>query len=149
MKILKSLAIASIASLMSIAAANAGSFDAYSMVDQKSKRLVLVVSFAGDGSVTDAQLDLDAPVGYKLVSAKSKVDGTICVGMTGNKIRIVPPTGAEKALAKSSTDYCTFSFVAEKGLNVASAPVFKQSFIECAALSGIKSCDANISDITQ
>lgn len=150
MKLLKSLAIASIASLFTIAAANAATFEAYSMKDQKSKRLVLVVSFTGDSNqITDSQLDLQAPDGYALVSAKANVEGAVCVGMAGNKVRIVSPSGGEKALAKSATDYCTFSFAAAKGIEASAAPVFKQSFIECAGVSGIKSCDANISDITQ
>jgi len=149
MKFIKNIAIASIASLLSITAVQAGTFEAYSLMDQKSKRLVLVVSFAGGDDVTEAQADFTIPAGYKFVSAKSKVSDTLCVAIPDNKIRVVPPSGGTTPLPKAATDYCAFTFVAEKGLNSSVSPVFAQSFVECAAVSGIKSCNANIADITQ
>lgn len=149
MKFIKKIVAVSLASVLTMAVAQAATFDAYSMKDQKSKRLVLVVSFNGGAEITDSQLDLQAPEGYELISAKAKVEGAVCVGMAGNKIRVVSPAGGEKALATAATDYCTFSFAAKKGAIAAGAPEFKQAFVECAGLSGIKSCDANISDITQ
>jgi hypothetical protein len=146
MKFIKSVVFASVASLLAVSAASAGTFEAYSMADQKSKRLVLVVSFA---SSQGEALDLDTPKGYKLVSAQAKVADTLCVQIPGNKIRIVPPSAGTGELSKASKDYCTFTFAAEKGLTAASKPVFTQSFIECASVSGIKSCNADIADITQ
>jgi hypothetical protein len=149
MKFIKSVVFASVASLLAVSAASAGTFEAYSMADQKSKRLVLVVSFASSQGEAEAQLDLDTPKGYKLVSAQAKVADTLCVQIPGNKIRIVPPSAGTGELSKASKDYCTFTFAAEKGLTAASKPVFTQSFIECASVSGIKSCNADIADITQ
>jgi hypothetical protein len=148
MKFLKNVAFASIA-LLSASAVSAASFDAYSMVDAKSNRLVLMVSFAGGDDITEAQVDFDIPTGYKLVSAQPKVADTLCVAIPGNKIRVVPPSGGTNALSKASTDFCSFTFAVEKGATAPAKPVFKQSFIECAAVSGIKSCNANVADITQ
>lgn len=142
--------LATVSTLIAASSAFAGSFDAYSMSDQKSGRLVLVVSFAGDGVVEEAQLDLDVPSGYGLVSSVAKVAGSVCVGIPGNKVRIVPPSGAGKPLTQGATDYCSFSFKPDKKLSAAiSAANFKQSFIECASVSGVKPCDAKIADITK
>ncbi len=149
MKFIKTVVFASVVSLLSVSAASAGNFEAYSMVDQKSKRLVLVVSFAAGAEDTDSQVDFAIPNGYKLVSAKAKAADALCVQIPGNKIRVVSPTGGAKALAKAATDYCAFTFAAEKGLATSAKPVFVQSFVECAGLTGVKSCDVHVADITQ
>lgn len=149
MKFIKTAIFASVFSMLSVSAASAGTFEAYSMVDQKSKRLVLVVSFAAGAEDTDSQVDFNIPKGYKLVSAKAKVADALCVQIPGDKIRVVSPTGGAKALSSAATDYCAFTFAAEKGLAAASKPVFEQAFVECAGLTGVKSCNVDVADITQ
>jgi len=126
----------------------AGSFETYSLGDAKSKRVTVVVSFAGDGVTQDSQVDLDVPQGLVLMNAQAKVAGSVCVGIPGNKVRVVPPSGAGKALPSAATDYCSFSFRAEKSAQVGKVS-FKPSFTECAAPNGAQSCAHQDADVTQ
>ncbi len=131
-----------------IGSATAGSFETYSLADGKSKRVTVVVSFTGDGVTEDSQVDLDIPKGLVLVNASAKVAGSVCVGIADNKIRVVPPSGAGKALPSVATDYCSFSFRAEKSAQIGQV-AFKPSFTECAAPSGAQSCAHQDADVTQ
>lgn len=141
-------AFAAALSLFAVSSAFAGSFETYSLSDTKSKRVTVVVSFAGDGVTQDSQVDLDYPAGLTLVKATAKVAGSVCVGIAGNKIRVVPPSGAGKALPSAATDYCSFSFAAQKGLQTSNFS-FKPSFTECAAPGGVQSCSHQDQDVTQ
>lgn len=127
---------------------SAGSFDTWTMQDSKAKRTTVVVSFTGDGATQEAQLDLDVPEGLELAKAVVKVAGSVCAAIPGNKIRVVPPSGAGEALSSRAVDYCSFSFRSNGALSKAK-PEFKVSFQECATTTGASACTHQTSDITQ
>jgi len=105
--------------------ATAGKFEVWTQASGSGS--VALVSYQGDGTSQEAQLDMTYPAGMK-VSAQTKVAGSVCaVFPSENKIRIVPPSGAGTALSSNAIDYCSFSF---KGAG-ADAPELKKVFSEC------------------
>ena len=82
-------------------AASAGQFEVWHEVGAKGV-VPAIVSFAGDGSTQDAQLDVEYDSSLTLSKAVAKVPGSVCVGLAGNKIRGVPPSGAGTALGSKA-----------------------------------------------
>jgi len=118
------------------------------MDDAKSNRTTLVVSFTGDGATQEAQLDLEVPAGLVLAKAIVKVAGSVCAGVPGNKIRIVPPSGAGEALPSRAIDYCSFSFKSSLSVMAKAKPQFKVTFQECATTTKAEACSYQASDVT-
>jgi hypothetical protein len=126
--------------------AQAGQFHVWSYDTGKGQTHV-EVSFAGDGVTQDAQIDLAMPAGYKLVSAKNLVEGSVCVASEEAKlIRAVPPSGAGKALASNDTNYCRFVFA--RGPSVKGKLTFEPKLTECAG-SGAAECQVEFQDVSE
>lgn len=145
---MKSLKLASAVVAMAFAGASvAGSFEVWSDSDKAANKVV-VVSFAGDNQTQDAMLDLEYPASWQFVKAAAKVSGTICAAKADErKIRIVPPTGAGKALG-GRTDYCTFLFKPAAGAKAADGAL-KTLSTECAAANGNQPCSAELVNLNE
>lgn len=146
---MKSLKIASVLALAAFAgSAAAGSFEVWSDNDKAANKVV-VVGFAGDNETQDAMLDLEYPSNWVFLKASAKVAGTVCAAKPDeHKIRIVPPSGAGKAVSSARTDYCTFLFKPAVGEKAAGGAL-KTLFTECAASSGNKTCTADLVDLNE
>ncbi|AVP96027.1 hypothetical protein C7S18_01940 [Ahniella affigens] len=144
---MKTLKLAGVIAALAFAGSSvAGSFEVWSDND-KSMNKVVVVSFAGDNETQDAMLDLEYPANWEFVKAAAKASGTICAAKTDErKIRIVPPSGAGKALG-GRADYCTFLFKPAAGK--AAGGALKTLFTECAAANGNKTCSADLVDLNE
>jgi hypothetical protein len=133
--------------LLAATSATAGQFEIWTDPAAKGNRIVLMVSFAGDGMTEDAQADISYDPALKLVSAQTKVAGSVCVGLPGrNIIRVVPPTGAGTALTSAAVDYCSFVF--ERPAIAKSVAEFKVEFVECGSPTGMHSCGTEIFDVS-
>ena len=115
----------------------------------------VVVSFSGDGVDQEAMVDLLVPKNVTLVKAETLVPGSVCVGLDNNSyIRAVPPSGAGSALPSNETDYCRFTFQANKAdrsvrAERATKLVLKQKFIECSSPgSEIVACGLGVYDVS-
>lgn len=145
MKAIKTILAAS--ALLVSGFATAGKFETWSDLDGKGN-IVVVVSFAGDGATQDAQVDFKYPADWSLLKAVPKVAGSVCV-VNSEKgfVRVVPPSGAGKALTSKQTDYCSFMFKSTaKTTNIAG---LEQVFTECAASTGSKACDADFVNLSE
>lgn len=142
------VAIAGLVLAASSSIVSAGQFDIWVDPASKGNGVFVVVSFAGDGMTQDAQADISFGESLSLVSAQSKVEGSVCVGLPGkNVIRVVPPSGAGKALTNDSVDYCSFYF-SQKGMSKAAGPSFKIDFVECASPDGMHGCGTELLDVS-
>ncbi len=123
---MKKLIAAGVALVLS-AGVCAGKFEVWTQ--QAGKGTVALVSYQGEGTSQEAQLDLTYPTGFH-VTASTKVAGSVCaVFAEKSMIRIVPPSGAGTALTSNATDYCSFAFVG-KGV-----PTLKKAYSECVPSS--------------
>ena len=139
------IVVAAIAASVLSFSAHAGQFQVWSYDTGKGQTHV-EVSFAGDGITQDAQLDLAIPAGYKLVSAKSLVDGSVCVASDeASLMRAVPPSGAGEPLTSNEVNYCRFVFA--KGAVAKGKLTFEPKLTECAGI-GAAACQVDFQDVS-
>ena len=135
--------------------AMAGEFNVWTYSKNNVQHSV-VVSFSGNGVDQEAMVDLVVPKNVTLVKAETLVPGSVCVGLDNNSyIRAVPPSGAGSPLPSSDTDYCRFTFQANKSARAdrtarTSKLVLKQKFIECSSPgSEIVGCGLGVYDVSE
>ncbi|GIX34164.1 MAG: hypothetical protein KatS3mg125_2120 [Lysobacterales bacterium] len=128
--------------------ASAGQFEVWAG-HEKGRSVTVLVTFQGDGVTEDAQLDLGFDESLEFVSAKTIVDGSVCVLMKNKRaIRIVPPTGGGTPLPVKPVEYCSFLFRANLSKGDASA-AFRHEFIECASPTGMHACEYRVLDVSE
>lgn len=128
-------------------AASAGQFEVWTGHD-KGRTVTVLVTFQGDGITEDAQLDLGFDESVEFVSAKTIVDGSVCVLMKNKRaVRIVPPTGGGTPLTSKPVEYCSFLFRANNSKANAAA-AFRSEFIECASPTGMHGCEYRVMDVS-
>jgi hypothetical protein len=106
--------------------------------------MVIMTSFAGDGSTEEAHLDLEMAVPFEVVHVDTLQKGAVCVASKErNVLRAVPPSGAGQPLAKNATEACMFT-IRVKG-NPTLAEIVKVSFAECtSSVTGDVPCAAKV-----
>lgn len=113
---------------------------------QGADRLTIVASFAGDGLVEEAQLDLNLKGSFEVLDTQVLQKGSVCFAHPeSNTIRAVPPSGAGKALKSASTDTCMFTVRITSLKGWSPTEVVGVSLNECASsVKGLVPCEASI-----
>jgi len=133
--------------VLSASHASAGGWEVWTE-KSSADRLVVVASFTGEGSIDEAQLDLEVNSGFEVIEARALGKGTICFGNPEvNILRSVPPSGAGKALKSSAVDACMFTLRVSAPKGWAPAEMVSTKFVECASSSegGVVPCQAKFS----
>jgi len=129
----------------SVAPAIAGDWEVWTE-KQGSDKLTIVTSFAGNGSIEEAHIDLNIDGNFEVVDTQVLQKGSVCVASAEkNIIRSLPPSGAGSALKSKATDTCLFTIRMTSVKTWNPAEVVTVGFKECASSTkGSVPCDASI-----
>ena len=137
-----------IGSLLLSGTASAADFQVWTYA-AKGSDLIVSVSFMGDGKTQEAMIDLAIPAGYRIVDSAVKMSGSVCAASAEKGLmRVVPPSGEDKALGKSMTDVCSFR-LASTGEKIGGTPNIDVAFSECFGGGAAATCNVQSTDVSQ